>query len=102
MQSGQRQVLPVPAVRAESGVRLRRGLRVPRGRELPQRCHHRLLPPLPAVQPHERGTLHFTFMTENLNASKYEKSLDMTRLPIDSSVMLSDMSYKLQPNLLIT
>ena len=48
--SGQRQVLPVPAVRAEPGVRLRRGLRVPRGRELPQRRHHRLLPPLPAGQ----------------------------------------------------
>ena len=52
---GQRQVLPVPGVGAEPGVRLRRGLRVPRGRELPQRRHHRLLPPLPAVQPHERG-----------------------------------------------
>ena len=53
--SGERQVLPVPSVRAEPGVCVRRGLRVPGGRELPQRRHHRLLPPLPPVQPHERG-----------------------------------------------
>ena len=57
--SGERQVLPVPSVRAEPGVRVRRGLRLPGGRELPQRRHHRLLPPLPPVQHHERSM--FTF-----------------------------------------